>query len=222
MSITVGYYKKKDPEQPFIMDERSGEKYLLTGDVGDMSQDGYLVIKDRKKDIIITSYGKNIQPFHIESKLKDIQGITEAMLAGEGKPYCSAFVWLQGGNSQNYVFLDRNILQVNSGLAGPEKIKRWVFIKYNLSIEDGLLTPNLKLKRTGILDRNKGLMDILYVVSETKDFRILNALLSGNEKSSSNKNINILFETAAKHGALHFGYSDSGYSDENSKEGGVS
>ena len=204
--VTAGYYRKRKSEQPFILDKKSGDRYLLTGDIGDLDKDGYLIIKDRKKDIIITSYGKNIQPFHIESKLKNIQGIAEAMLVGDGKPYCMALAWLQKVGGSEFDRLDREIIQLNKELSSPERIKRWVFIKYDLNIEDGLLTPNLKLRRGNIVFQRRDLIQMIYSITDTGDFKKLNNVLSGDKQMDiTDKRTTKMLDSANKGGALHFG-----------------
>jgi long-chain acyl-CoA synthetase len=134
--VTMGY--DGSVEQPF----RSG--WLLTGDLGHM-EDGRLVLDGRKKDLIVTSYGKNIHPGKIEAMLKSIPGIVEAMVIGEGRPFCSALLWVKDSFDA-----EGSVEKMNDLLSRPEKIKKWQALPNDLSIEGGELTGNLKLKRESI------------------------------------------------------------------------
>lgn len=146
--VTVGY--EGAAEQPF----RDG--WLLTGDLGHM-EDDRLVLDGRKKDLIVTSYGKNIHPGKIEAMLKGIPGIVEAMVIGEGRPFCSALLWVKGASD-----VDRNVEEVNGLLSRPERIKKWSVLPNDLSIEAGELTGNLKLKRQAVSRRFAGQIEAMY------------------------------------------------------------
>ena len=146
--VTAGY--EGCEEQPF----RDG--WLLTGDLGHM-EDGSLVLDGRKKDLIVTSYGKNIHPGKIEALLKSIPGIAEAMVVGEGMPFCSALIW-----ANDRVDVERNISEVNGRLSHPEQIRKWTVLPNDLSIQGGELTGNLKLKREAITRRFGGLIAAMY------------------------------------------------------------
>ena len=86
----------------------------------------------------------NISIPKIEERLKDLPGITEAVLIGENRPYCTALLWAQGDTAG----LEKKIAHVNSGLSHPEQIRKFRVISRPLSIEKGELTPNLKVKRS--------------------------------------------------------------------------
>ena len=148
--VTQGYDGMD--EQPF----RDG--WLLTGDLGRMPEDGSLVLDGRKKDLIVTSYGKNIAPGKIEAMLKGIPGIVEAMVVGEGKPFCAALLWVKehsraAAPPQALRDLDRRVREMNAALSHPEQIKKWSVLPNDLSIDGGELTGNLKLKREVISHR---------------------------------------------------------------------
>jgi long-chain acyl-CoA synthetase len=134
-------YLGADVEQPF----RDG--WLKTGDIGHLTEAGALAIDGRKKEILKTSYGKYIHPGKIESLLKQISRVDEAMVVGDGKPYCTAILWVKNEDANLAKFLDEQISQLNTRLNHPEQIKRWTVLKNNLTIGQGL-TANLKLKRT--------------------------------------------------------------------------
>lgn len=119
---------------------------LRTGDMRAIHDDGHITLYGRKKDFIITAYGKNISIPKIEERLKDIPGVSEAVLIGENRPYCTALLWLKGEAAD----LDAQIERMNAGLSHPEQIRRYRVISRPLSIQAGELTPNLKVKRGNV------------------------------------------------------------------------
>jgi long-chain acyl-CoA synthetase len=157
----VGYFAEQaggETVQPF----RAG--WLLTGDLGRLLPDGSLVLNGRKKELIKTSYGKYVQPAKVESLLRGIPGVAEAMLVGEERPYCVALLWIQGkaldGDAGQRI--DRLVGQVNRGLSHPEQVKRWAVLANDLSIEAGDLTANLKMKRQVIARQLADVLEGLY------------------------------------------------------------
>lgn len=119
---------------------------LYTGDLGTIHDNGHITLYGRKKDFIITTYGKNISIPKIEERLKDIPGVSEAVLIGENRPYCTALLRLESETAD----LDTHIQQMNAGLSHPEQIRRYRVISRPLSIQAGELTPNLKVKRGNV------------------------------------------------------------------------
>lgn len=150
--VTPGYYGEGDAT-PL----RDG--WLATGDLGRMSPEGSLEILGRKKELIKTAYGKYVHPAKVESRLKEIPGVAEAMLVGEGRPYCAALVWVAPGPVDA---IDRAVRGVNAGLAHPEQVKRWALLPNDLSTERGDLTANLKLKRHAVAERLRAVVGALY------------------------------------------------------------
>ena len=104
-------------------------------------------------------YGKTISPLKIEVILKNIPGIEEAMIIGDGKPYCSAFLWAE--TELNTELIDNAIEEINMGLSRPEEIKKWVILGNDLSIGADL-TANLKIKRKAISERYQNVVDFIY------------------------------------------------------------
>jgi long-chain acyl-CoA synthetase len=135
--------------------------WLLTGDFGHLTSEGSLVITGRKKEVLVNSYGKTISPLKIESMLKDIPGVAEAILIGEGKPYCSCLLWLDDLNI-SIDSINASIKEINSKISRPEEIKKWIALKNDLSIENGELTANLKLKRRNIIIRFEDVINCIY------------------------------------------------------------
>jgi long-chain acyl-CoA synthetase len=149
--VTRGYFGEKD--QPF------SDGWLRTGDLGRLDG-GYLVIEGRKKELLATSYGKKIQPLKIETMLKGIAGVAEAMVVGENRPCCTAVLWLAEGTDPNSV--DGGVERVNARLSHPEQLRRWAALKNDLSIESGELTANLKLRRREALLKREDVVKALY------------------------------------------------------------
>lgn len=155
--VTCGYYGDEEKAT-------SGDGWLHTGDLGEITECGKLVVSGRKKEIIITSYGKNIMPLKIESKLKDIDFTTEAILIGNSRPYCTAILWTDKRfkNQSDYQGFSQQIENMNAELSNPEKIKRWAIVKRQLSVNNGELTPTLKLKRKVVMERYREVIGALY------------------------------------------------------------
>jgi long-chain acyl-CoA synthetase len=155
--VTVGYSDKSlDP--PFK------DGWLMTGDIGNLTPEGSLVILGRKKELIKTSYGKCIYSGKIEGMIREISGVAEAMLVGESKPYCGALIWVQKDhwNQKTSQVIDNAVEEMNKRLSNPEKIKKWALLVNSLSIENGDLTPNLKLKHNVVAERYRKVIDALY------------------------------------------------------------
>ena len=170
--VTTGYFEKGAP-QPF----RDG--WLLTGDIGRLDGDGFLFIEGRKGELIATAYGKKVWPANVEERLRGLPGVAEAMLAGECRPYCVALLWVKGDLSpERAAALDRAVETVNSGLAHPEQLKRWAVLAYDLAIESGELTANLKLRRQEVIRRRQDVLATLYGEAE-KPASVLHIGVSG-------------------------------------------
>lgn len=150
--VTVGYID--EDEQPV----RDG--WLRTGDLGYLTDEGWLVIDGRKKDLIKTAYGKYVQASRIEAMLRGIPGVAEALVVGEGRPFCAALLWADEGGATPAI--DERVAEVNGSLSHPEQVKRWVVLRNDLSIEGGDLTANFKLKRRAIETRFRGAIESLY------------------------------------------------------------
>jgi long-chain acyl-CoA synthetase len=171
--VTMGYFDKM-LETPFK------DGWLMTGDIGEVTSEGSLVIFGRKKDLIKTSYGKCIYCGKIEGMLRELPGVTEALLLGESKPYCSALLWVDKNLFNDITAKDIEIAikEMNSNLSNPEKVKKWVVLVNTLTIEKGDLTPNLKLKRFVVAQRFSKIVDALYGGDQSKD----EAIYGGSEK----------------------------------------
>ena len=154
--VAMGYYRL--PSQTFRDGSTPGARSLYTGDLGKIDDQGHIYISGRKKDMLITSYGKNINCSKIEQRLTEISGITQAVLIGEQRPYCCALLWTTGDTTQ----LQSAIDQMNIMLSHPEQVKRWRIISQPLSIARGELTPNLKVRRNVVIEHYSHEIDALY------------------------------------------------------------
>jgi long-chain acyl-CoA synthetase len=157
--ITSGYF-----EQDVASPVQDG--WLHTGDLGRLTEDGYLILQGRKKELFKTSYGKYVQPAKIEALLRDIPGIAETMLVGEGRPYCVALLWIiDPDHAPTEAAIAEAMEDLSRGLSHPEQVKRWAVLRNDLSTERGDLTANLKLKRQAVGARLQGLIEALYADS---------------------------------------------------------
>lgn len=139
--VALGYYG--------LPTETIQNGVLKTGDLGEIHEDGHILLRGRKKEMIITAYGKNISTPKIEEYLKNIPCVSEAVLIGENRPYCTALLWVEGDVSH----LAEQVEQMNSVLSHPEQIRRYKIMEKPLSIGAGELTPNLKVKR-GVVEQH--------------------------------------------------------------------
>ena len=176
--LFAGYYK--DPEATETV---RGDGWLHSGDVGVMDDGGYLYVTDRKKNIIITSGGKNIAPSEIENRLKCSPFINEAVVIGDGRPYLAALIqieydtvskWAQDRNlsfttfkslAQNrrvYELIDEEVQEANKEFSRVEGIKKFTLLDKQLDHDDEELTATLKVRRKSVETKFKGLIDSLY------------------------------------------------------------
>jgi long-chain acyl-CoA synthetase len=138
--------------------------WLATGDLGALAPGGYLLVRGRKKEILVTSYGKNIHPAGIEARIREIPGVAEVLLVGEQRPYVAALVWLKehSATPDALAEMDQAVRRQNDGLSHAERVKRWVVLAEPLSIEGGELTGNLKIRRQAVASRRARQVEALY------------------------------------------------------------
>ncbi|HET6813026.1 MAG TPA: AMP-binding protein [Actinomycetota bacterium] len=153
--VTAGYVDA-GVAQPFQ------DGWLATGDLGHRTADGFLVIDGRKKELIKTAYGKYLHPARLEALLRELPGVTEAMVVGEGRPYCAALLWTETPAGPLRAELERAMAAVNAHLEQPEQVRRWAVLPDDLSVEGGELTTNLKLRRTVVAERLGDVIASLY------------------------------------------------------------
>ncbi|MCD7802593.1 MAG: AMP-binding protein, partial [Clostridiales bacterium] len=155
------------PQVAMAYDGREDAR-LHTGDLGAITANGHLQIIGRKKEILINSYGKNINLQKVETLLRDIPGISEALLVGEQRPYCVALLWPEDEKSApDGATLMAAVRSVNEQLSHPEQVKRYALMSSPLKISTGELTPNLKLRRSNIMELHQETIDGLYMRKAT-------------------------------------------------------
>ena len=163
-TVFQGYYK--DPEA--TAEVLSADGWLLTGDIAEIDEDGFIKITDRKKDIIVTAGGKNVAPQNLENDLKTSKYVSQAMIVGDRQPYIAALITLdpeelpkwaaeQGpadgdiatlaGDEQVRELIQGVVDDVNADRSRYEQIKRFVILPRDFTMDDGELTPTLKLRR---------------------------------------------------------------------------
>ncbi|MGO4257883.1 AMP-dependent synthetase/ligase [Marmoricola sp. RAF53] len=163
---TSGYHK--NPEATAALVDADG--WVHTGDIGEIDEDGFVKVVDRKKELIITSAGKNIAPSNIENMLKESPLVGHALAYGEGKPYVVAILTLDPdvapiiagklgieGSDATLTALSMNpailgivgqaVEKTNERLSRPEQVKKWKLLPVEWTAESAELTPTLKLKR---------------------------------------------------------------------------
>ena len=157
-NVMLGYWNKKEETEKVLKDG-----WLYTGDIGEIDpQDGYLKITDRKKDIIVSAGGDNISPAKIENQLSNSPAIDQSMVYGDGKKYLVALIVPSKEFVNKKEKINEIVNEINNGLTLPEKIKKFNLINENFSIENGLLTPTMKVKRNKVIVKYKNILENFY------------------------------------------------------------
>ena len=154
-NVMLGYWNKKDETNEVIK-----EGWLHTGDIGEFTKEGNLKITDRKKEIIVNLGGDNISPSKIENLLCLNEKIKQSLVYGDKKTYLVALI--VSDNEENRSEINLYIENLNKNLQTIEKVKKIKLIKEEFTIENGMLTPTLKLKRKKILEKYKEDLEKLY------------------------------------------------------------
>jgi long-chain acyl-CoA synthetase len=163
-TVFAGYYHDEEATAA-TLDE---EGFVHTGDVGHLDDDGFLVITDRKKDIIVTAGGKNVAPQNLENDLKSHRVISQAIVIGDRRPYVAALVTVDpeaaNGLSADdlHAAAQAAIDEVNAGRSRYEQIKRFVVLPREFSLDEDEVTPTLKLRRKVILEHFADEVERLY------------------------------------------------------------
>ena len=156
-NVMLGYWNNELETSKVLKDG-----WLYTGDIGHFENE-YLKITDRKKDIIITPGGDNISPVKLENDIVKIDFIEQALVYGDNKPYLVALLVLKKEKKE---IANENIIHkieiINKNLSKIEKIKKFLIIEDQFTIENGLMTPTLKLKRYKIIQKYKNQVEDLY------------------------------------------------------------
>jgi long-chain acyl-CoA synthetase len=164
-TVFAGYFKDGDATREVLREDG----WLRSGDIGELDDDGFLVITDRKKDIIVTAGGKNVAPQNLENELKNSKYVSQALVLGDKRPYCAALItldepelvkWAHVRDIEGELSLAslsrhdavRELVQgivdrVNADHSRYEQIKKFEILPRDFTMADGEVTPTLKLKR---------------------------------------------------------------------------
>jgi long-chain acyl-CoA synthetase len=144
-TIFDGYFKDEEATREIL----PGDGWLRSGDVGNLDEDGFLTITDRKKDILVTAGGKNVAPQNLENALKTHPIVSQALVVGDRRPYIAALITLAEDVSHEDADaqVQRVVDEVNRELSRFEQVKRFTILPRDFTAEDGEVTPTLKLKR---------------------------------------------------------------------------
>lgn len=176
-SVFMGYFKA-----PEATDEVLKDGWLYSGDVGEITQEGYLKITDRKKDLLITAGGKNIAPQNLEGMLKQISLISSAVVVGDRKKYLAALLTPNAENIQRFAdnegldstnegffsnqkllaAIEADVKKMNMKLAPVEQIKKFKLLDHDFTVESGELTPTMKVKRKVVNQKYQTEIEGLY------------------------------------------------------------
>jgi len=177
-SVFKGYYN--DPKSTT---ETLKDGWLYSGDIGQIDEDGYLKITDRKKDIIVTAGGKNITPQYIENKLKFSSYINDAVIIGDKRKFITSLIMIDEDNVVKYAqdhkvqfstykdltqapeiikLIQVEVNKVNDTLARVEQIKKFTILPKKLYEEDGEVTPTMKVKRKYVNEAFGDIIDGMY------------------------------------------------------------
>ena len=193
-NVMKGYYNNPEATAETLVDG-----WLCTGDVGKLDSDGYLYITGRKKEIYVSSAGKNIAPLVIEETMKSIPIVSQCFLVGDGRKYCSALFTLDvGAILRNKLYMNSNqipkdplqqikmlnenghelsdftdseeikselqseVNRLNEQFSNPEQLKKFVILPRDLTIDNGELTPTLKIRRKQINENWSEMIESMY------------------------------------------------------------
>jgi long-chain acyl-CoA synthetase len=161
-TVFAGYYRDEAATKEVLDDEG----FVHTGDVGHFDDDGFLVITDRKKDIIVTAGGKNVAPQNLENELKAHSIVSQALVVGDRRPYVAALITVDPEVAANGADVGAAVKEavdaVNAERSRYEQIKRFAVLPREFTLEHGEMTPTLKLKRKVVLEHFADEVDALY------------------------------------------------------------
>ena len=177
-TIFAGYHRDPEATAAVLLDDG----WLRSGDIAEIDVDGFVRITDRKKDIIVTAGGKNVAPQNIENELKASRFVSQALVVGDRRPYVTALItldpaevgkWADAGGialdagSQATDERVRALVQeivdsVNAERSRFEQVKRFAILHRDFTLEDGEITPTLKLRRRVVLEHFADVIDALY------------------------------------------------------------
>ena len=159
-NVMIGYWNNPAETNKVL---KNG--WLHTGDIG-VIENNYLKITDRKKDILISPGGDNISPIKVENEILNSKYFDQALVYGDNKPYLVALLVLsEEGKTKQINEIKLEIENINKNFSKIEKIKKYFFVEEKFSIENGMLTPTLKLKRFKIINIYQNKFEKLYKIN---------------------------------------------------------
>ena len=177
-TVFGGYYKDPDATAEVL----GPDGWLRTGDIAEIDADGYITITDRKKDIIVTAGGKNVAPQNLENDLKTSKYVSQALVIGDRRPYVAALITLDADEIGKWAreqgiagdvgelarddrvraLIQGVVDDVNAERSRYEQVKRFTILPRDFTMDDGELTPTLKLKRRVVHDHFQDELEELY------------------------------------------------------------
>jgi long-chain acyl-CoA synthetase len=178
-NVMLGYYK--DPEETAETIDKDG--WLHTGDIGEIDEDGFLRITDRKKAIIVTSGGKNVAPQRIEKIMRTSRYIDQAVVYGDRKKYLTGVVALDQEQIEEWAtkhgiqfsdqeelnkhpkvkdLIDNEVQEKNKSLSSYETLKKVIIAPIEFSVESGEMTASMKVKSKVVMENYRAQLDALY------------------------------------------------------------
>ncbi len=155
--LFTGYYHDAEATATVLRDG-----WLATGDIAEMDQEGYFYITGRKKELMVASNGKKIYPARIEALLKREPLISHVLLIGDRLPYLTALLSVTGSPGNAQAAIARVVKDVNRELAPFEQIRKFKILDREFSIEQGELTPTMKVRRNRVLENHRALVSEMY------------------------------------------------------------
>jgi long-chain acyl-CoA synthetase len=162
-SLFSGYYKDPDATAAVLRDG-----WLATGDIAECDTDGYYYITGRKKELIVSSNGKKIYPARIEGMLKREPSINQVLLIGDRMPYVTALFTVNGAPEEVRGSVEQAVKAVNKQLASFEQVRKFKILERDFSIEQGELTPTMKVRRNRVLENHRTLVSEMYMGKEVE------------------------------------------------------
>jgi long-chain acyl-CoA synthetase len=177
--IMMGYWNKPEATAEVIKEDG----WFCTGDIGELDDEGYLTITGRKKELIVTAGGKNIAPRYIEALMAEDKYILQAVLYGDNQHYLTALIvpnfntlvpalkkmGIEATSHQElvkredvYAFLDERVKAALADVARFEQVKKFAILDRALTLEDGEMTPTLKVRRSVVFKKHAALIEGLY------------------------------------------------------------
>jgi long-chain acyl-CoA synthetase len=178
-NVFQGYHDNREATDE-VLDE---DGWFRTEDLGELDDDGFLRITGRKKELIVTASGKNVAPAELEDRLRSHPLVSQSVLVGDGKPFIGALIALDPDELREWAEehgkpssdvedlvddrelrdeLQRAVDEANQAVSRAEQVREFRIVPQDLSVEDGELTPTLKVKRGVVEERYQDLIDDIY------------------------------------------------------------